>query len=297
MKKIVPMLLVMLLAFIISGCVNKNLSDASVSAASLLKIDKKPDTFSLKKARQQNQVAVDFADSKQDLMEGNSFLTYVEAAKIADEASRPLKPISNPADGNAGMPYVVANAAAGQLQSGLFNNAGSISAVNANSGLVTSGSSSNSASTLPVTSSDSSQSSSDGTTSSTISENSSVFAANSDDQALMEYFTDFQSYEQTAEPIMTQAIANPWSARDLVIDDQTLVSLLASSHSIFDFVRTHPSVTEGDAVLASVGDTLTVIYSLWGLGWNEAQTAYLMINIYYPNGSYVSHAQEGLSSL
>lgn len=292
MKKIVPILLVTLLALIASGCVNEDLSANALSAAALLKTNDKPDNFSLKKAQRQNQAAADFADSKEDIMAGDSFLTYVEAAKIVDEASRPLTPVSG---SSAGMLDAVANAAINQLQSSftdLFSSIGtSNTSIDASSGSFNVGG----GSTAPVTSS-AGGSASGGATSSSPSSGSTTPtpAVDSDYQNLMNYFADFQNYQTVVDPIISQAGSNPWSARDLLIDDQTLVSLLLSSHTIFDFISSHPTVTDGDKVLASVGDTLASIYSLWGVGRYEAQSAYLMINLYYPVGGYVADAEAGL---
>jgi len=278
-----------------SGCVNETLKDTSTSAAALLKVNNKPDKFSLKKAQRQNQAAADFADSKEDVMEGDSFIIYVEAAKIADEASRPLIPLSSSSGVNSGILNAAAAAgaaAASQLQSsigGLFSGMGTLSS----SAVSSTGTFNVGGQTTPATSSGG------GSTTSTPAPAPAAPAPapDPDYQTLMSYYDNFQNYQTLVDPIISQATADPWSARDIVIDDQTLVSLLSSSHAIFDFIRLHPSVNGGDEVLASVGDTLLVINDLWGLGRNEAQTAYLMINIYYPNGGYVSHAQEGLSFL
>lgn len=307
MKKIALLFLVLSLAVLTSGCLREAYSGDVASSASLLKVKEKPDKFTFEKALDQNNKAFEFAFSDKDLMADDSFLTYIEAAKIAQEASLASEAWSSSSRASSSYDDAMAavqdfNEVAEPFFSSVGTSLGSLfSGFTTTLSSSTSGSSSTSSSSASGTSGSSSGSSS-GTSSSGGSGTSSSGGAtqtqtNTDYQSLMSLYAQFQVYQADANSIISQANTNPWSARDLVISDQTLVNLFSSSYAIFDFIKAHPTVSEGDKVLASVGDTLTSIYTLWGLGRYEAQTAYLMINYYYPAGSYVAHAEQQLSLL
>lgn len=286
MKKIIPLIAALIIALTLTGCFEEPLASKAADQ-DLLKISEKPDRFTLEKALSQSETYVEFADSKDDLLAGDDFLTYIEAARSGQDAE-----ISNAKLLAAQSGAAILENFAQSLATGLntFFSAAITGLPNLNTA-TTAGTATG------TTGGTATGSTGSGGTTGSPAAPAQPSQAETDRLALLTYYNQFLTYKAAADPAIDEVSASPWLARDVIISDQTLVSIMSSSYNCFNFIKSHPGVADGDMVLSSIGDTMTSIYLLWGLGRYEAQTSYLMINFYYPGGGYVSHAEQQLSLL
>lgn len=295
MKRFASIFLVVALTVISSGCFQVSVNEKDITASSLTDPVKKKDKFTLDKALNQNANAFEYAVSNDDPFDNDAFLTYIESAKIAQELELSGGSKASPSSLDADLSQAAADfgSAVGTMLTSIFNPLTSLA-------VPTSGTSGTSGSTNSGTtgggSSGGSSGGGSGTSGGSGSSGGSDTQTQSDKnyQTLMSYYAEFQTYQAKANSTINNYNTNPWSSRDNLISDDTMINLYVSSYRIFDFIKAHQGVKDGDMVLSSVGDTMVSIYLIWGVGHYEAQTAFLMVNLYYPNGSYVIHAEEQL---
>ena len=273
MKKNALIVLAVVAALFVSGCIAEVEDDGQVVSTSLVDPGTTKDTFTLSDATSRSAEAFEYAFSDGEPLDDDMFLTYIEAAKIAQELENYS---AATIDQDLAQAAEEVGEALGSALKNIFDPLASLFG-----GIVPS---SNPATTDPGTSG--------GTTGGQTT--SPATTADKNSQALTALFNEYKVYDVVAQAAISEYNSDPWSSRDIRIPDDILVSLVAASHEIFDFVKSHPNVKDGDEVLSSVGDTMVTIYGIWGLGRYEAQTAFLMINLYYPNGSYVPHAEQQL---
>ena len=282
MKKIALIVLAIAVALLATGCITETADDGEVTGSSLIDSGIKKDTFTLSNASSRSAEAFDYAFSDGEPLEDDMFLIYVEAAKIAQE----LEISSAKAETEASVDQELAQAteeigdALGSALTSIFDPLASLfgdTGTSTDPG--TSGGSTDGQGTDPG-------SGGTGTTTGAPSDK--------DSEALTALFNEYKVYDDKAQVIINEYNSDPWSSRDILISDDSLVNLFVASQDVFDFIKDHPDAKDGDMVLSTIGDTMVTIYEIWGLGKFEAQTAFLMINIYYPNGSYVTHAEQQL---
>lgn len=108
-------------------------------------------------------------------------------------------------------------------------------------------------------------------------------------------YDEFGQYHENLQPYLDAAEQDP--AGGIGAPDADLVGLYYAADSINQFVQQHPSVKDGDKILADEGDVMLLTDRYWGLGGVQAETAYTYILLYYPAGTYASYAEEQLSLL